>query len=125
MTNDKVALFIKSFWIVGLTLELLLIGHYADWLQLLPLSVLGIAMIGYFLMKNKTLLRVISLSTIAVGVLGIWIHLKNNYDFELEMYPQLSGWNLFTKSMTGALPVMAPGSLIPIGLLGLLITKLK
>ncbi|MEM6831595.1 MAG: hypothetical protein AAF551_13885, partial [Bacteroidota bacterium] len=85
----------------------------------------GTSIIVYFSIKKKTFLRGISLVTIAVGLLGIGIHLKNNIDFELEMYPQLNGWNLFVKSMTGALPVMAPGSLIPIGLLGLLVTKLK
>ncbi|MEM9337990.1 MAG: hypothetical protein AAGA66_04625 [Bacteroidota bacterium] len=125
MKNEKVALFIKAFWTFGLTLELLLIGHYEDWLQFLPLFAIGTSIIVYFSIKKKTFLRGISLVTIAVGLLGIGIHLKNNIDFELEMYPQLNGWNLFVKSMTGALPVMAPGSLIPIGLLGLLVTKLK
>ncbi len=124
LTNDRIARFIKVFWIAGLALELLFIGHYEDWLQYLPLIIMGVSLLIYFSTKNKKILKGISLLTILVGILGIGVHLKNNFEFELEMYPELSGWLLLKQSMTGALPVMAPGSLISVGLLGFLITRL-
>ena len=70
-------------------------------------------------------MKVVSILTILTGIMGIGLHLKNNMEFEQEMYPQLAGWDLIEGSLTGALPVLAPGALIPIGLLGLLIINLK
>lgn len=44
---------------------------------------------------------------------------QGNVEFELEMYPDLSGWKLFRDSMMGATPALAPGAMVQIGLVGL------
>jgi len=46
------------------------------------------------------------------GIAGIGFHLNNNWEFEREIYPNLSGLDFIWKVLTGAIPVTAPGSLI-------------
>ena len=53
------------------------------------------------------------------GLVGLLLHYKGNVEFELEMYPDLSGWKLFKDSMMGATPALAPGAMLQIGLVGL------
>jgi hypothetical protein len=40
-------------------------------------------------------------------------------EFELEMYPSMRGFELVAKTMTGATPVLAPGTMALLGLIGL------
>ena len=56
------------------------------------------------------------------GVVGLWLHYHGNVEFELEMYPGLAGFELFRESVTGATPTLAPGTMLELGLLGLLYT---
>ena len=53
------------------------------------------------------------------GFLGVLLHYRGNVEFELEMYPDLSGWKLLKESMMGATPALAPGAMIQVGLVGL------
>ena len=53
------------------------------------------------------------------GVLGVGLHYDGNTAFELEMYPSTSGLQLVQKAVTGATPVLAPGSIALRGLVGL------
>jgi len=124
-TNLQIALFIVLFWTFGLIFELILIGHYEGWLQYSPLIILGLGFVAYLTIKHSGIMKTISMLTVFVGIVGIGLHLKNNMEFELEMYPQLTGWDLIKGSLTGALPVLALGALIPVGLLGLMIIKIK
>jgi len=55
---------------------------------------------------------------IVSGGLGIYFHIRSNVEFELEMYPSMGGWELVRESLTGALPALAPGTMIYLGLLG-------
>ena len=68
-----------------------------------------------------TLRATMALFVIA-GVAGLVLHYKGNVEFELEMYPSLSGWELFREAVTGATPALAPGTMIQLGLLGLAFT---
>ena len=43
------------------------------------------------------------------GGIGVALHYRGNVEFELEMYPSLSGLELVRKTLTGATPVLAPG----------------
>jgi hypothetical protein len=56
------------------------------------------------------------------GVLGTWYHYTGNVEFELERTPELGGWALFQAAMGGATPALAPGTMIQLGLIGLLFT---
>ena len=111
---------------VGLIAELLLIGHYESFWQIFPLISLGLGLTSIF-MPSRSLLVVkfFYFLTIFSGVLGVVLHLKNNWEFEMEMYPGMTVAELISKSFTGALPALAPGTLIPIGLMGFLLIQLK
>jgi hypothetical protein len=56
------------------------------------------------------------------SAVGIVLHYIGNTEFELERKADLKGWALFTKSMTGATPALAPGTMAQLSLIGLLAT---
>ncbi len=68
------------------------------------------------------LFRLTMLAYVLGGMAGFWFHIGANMDFELEMYSRLSGWDLVSRTARGALPVLAPGALIQLGLIGYLYT---
>ncbi len=113
---------------VGLGTELLLLGHFAEWRQQVPLVllVLGLILLGMRLLyRGATILRLFRLTMLAfvlAGLVGLWFHLNANMEFELEMYPTLSGLELLAKSLGGAMPALAPGALVQLGLIGFLYT---
>jgi hypothetical protein len=53
------------------------------------------------------------------GFVGFYLHHASNREFELEMYPDRHGWELFVESLQGAIPSLAPGAMLQVGLLGL------
>jgi len=122
----RMALLIFIFFHIGLILELILIGHYESFWQYFPLISLGLGLSSLKLLSRSLLLvKYFYLLTIFTGVLGVILHLKNNWDFETEMYPGMGTTDLILKSLTGAIPVLAPGTLVPIGLMGFLLIQLK
>jgi hypothetical protein len=46
------------------------------------------------------------------------LHYQSNREFELETYPTMAGLELLRETLTGAIPALAPGALIHIGLIG-------
>ncbi|MDH3272174.1 MAG: hypothetical protein OEN56_12620, partial [Gemmatimonadota bacterium] len=52
---------------------------------------------------------------------GIYLHLKSNVEFELEMRPSMEGLELARESLQGAMPALAPGTMAYLGLLGLIV----
>lgn len=114
--------------VVGMGTELLLIGHTDGWYQLVPvvlLSAMAVAM-AWRLARPRRLtvwvVRTLMLSSVASGVAGVVLHYRGNEAFELEMYPTLSGAALMFETITGATPVLAPGSMALLGLVGLAAT---
>ena len=59
---------------------------------------------------------------LGAGILGVGLHYQGNNEFELEMYPSLAGVELLSKALTGATPVLAPGSMSLLGVIGLALT---
>ncbi len=115
----------------GTCSELLLLGHFEDNWQLVPVIILGIAIpvlagIQWLGLRQLTLpFRGLMVAAILSGLLGVWFHLEANYEFEIEMYPTLKGWDLLSEIMTGAIPALAPGSMVAVGLIGILYTYQK
>lgn len=119
------------FWmlalgLVGVGLELVLLGHYDGAWQWAPLVLIavGVAVVVWHLASRRRaglrplrwLMWVFALS----GIVGTWLHYRGNVEFELEMYPDLSGFALFREAMTGATPSLAPGTMILLAAIGLL-----
>ena len=113
---------------VGLGTELLLLGHFEEWRQLVPLVLLGFGLVlvaARMLYRGAIILRLFRLTMLAFvlgGMVGLWFHLSANMEFELEMYPTLTGLKLLSKALGGAMPALAPGALVQLGLVGFLYT---
>lgn len=112
----------------GALSELLLTGHYEGWEQWIPLALLslGLALGVLWFRTGKEAARrgllALGWALSGGGIVGSILHLKGNREFELEMYPDLSGLDLVVESITGATPALAPGALILLGLLAVLVT---
>jgi hypothetical protein len=110
--------------VVGTTIELLLLGHYDGWKQLIPLVLLGIAvlvLVWHGVSRGVAPVRALQflmLLFMVSGAVGVLLHYRLNVEFELEMYPATAGFQLFKKAVTGATPALAPGSMILLGLVG-------
>jgi hypothetical protein len=108
----------------GTSAELMLMGHTEGVWQNVPLILIAIGCGALGLVANKrgmTQLRVFQLVLILFvlsGVAGVLLHYKGNAEFELELNPDLSGIALFSESMKGATPALAPGTMILLGALG-------
>ena len=122
------------FMMAGTAMELYLLEHYEDVLQLIPILCIGIALLLVFILFFRRtsitmgLFKIVLGITALSGIYGTFLHLRANYEFELEMKPGAHGWDLFTESLSGALPTLAPGSMIVLALIGysyLLLLKQK
>jgi hypothetical protein len=111
--------------VCGTLAELLLLEHCEDAWQWAPIGLLAATLVTlawHALDRGPTslnVLRGLMVISMASGLLGLWLHYSGNVEFELEMYPDLSGWKLFKDSMMGATPALAPGAMVQIGLVGL------
>ena len=114
--------------LVGLGAELLLLEHFEDWRQKIPLGLLSLALlvlIWHAIDRREAPVRALQLVMvvfIAAGAIGMTLHYQGNVEFELELRPSLSGVELFRKSMMGATPALAPGAMIQLALIGLAYT---
>jgi len=110
----------------GTGTELVLLEHYEDPWQWTPLVLLAVGLLvtaAVLVRPRARVLRVfqgVMLLFVAAGLLGLYLHYDGNVEFELEMVPELAGFELFWKSVRGATPALAPGTMIQLGLLGLI-----
>lgn len=114
--------------LLGTGIELLLTGHTENLVQWIPLILIGLSLLtlGWYTWKkspgSRRVFRGIMLLSILSGGVGSLLHYRGNVEFEIESMPGLQGLELFKESMTGATPALAPGTMILIGGLGLLLT---
>jgi len=117
--------------LVGTLAELALLEHYENWKQWIPMAalVISVLVLGWQLWRPSTgsvrALRLLMVALIVAGVAGVVLHMKGNLEFERELNPGESGLTLWWEVARGATPALAPGSLIPLGLLGLLYATRK
>ena len=113
--------------ILGVGAELLLVAHWDGSFQWTPLVLLAgglFALAGLAIWRNRASRRVfqwVMVLFIAAGCLGTWLHYDGRVEFRQELDPSLAGWALFRSAMIGSTspPVLAPGVMIQMGLLGL------
>lgn len=122
-------LLILALAFIGTLAELLLLEHYEGWQQWLPLAGLALACAtgAWFVLGRspigRTVFEAVMVALVLVGVAGVILHWRGNLEFEREISPELAGWALWREVARGATPVLAPGSLVPFGLLGLLVAR--
>jgi hypothetical protein len=111
---------------VGACLDLLLLGHIEGWQQLIPFAVLclAIASLAWLRLAPGTaacrVARAAMLLTIAAGAVGMGLHYRGSMEFQRESDPSMGGLPLVRKVLLAhSPPALAPGSMILLGLFGL------
>ena len=114
---------------LGSGIELILLEHYEDTWQYLPLILLAAAVViltwNLFAPDRRSVrtLRGLMALFVLTGVAGVGLHFRGAAEFQAEMDLGQSRWTLVTKSLHAqAPPVLAPGLMVQVGLLGLLST---
>lgn len=117
--------------VLGTGAELLLLGHYETPAQYAPLALLaaGVPSLLWLRLRASAVARRTAQSLMGLfliaGAVGVALHARGNAEFELEMYPTRAGWELARETLTGATPVLAPGSMTLLGLVGLAYVQSK
>jgi hypothetical protein len=122
-------LVILTIGMAGTVVELLLLKHDEDAIQLVPLVLLGVGLasvLWHAVRPGTTSARVVRMvmtAFVAAGLAGVYYHYRANVEFQLETDPSLAGAALLWKVLAAkAPPALAPGVMIQFGLLGLTYT---
>jgi hypothetical protein len=134
LTDDVVTLggirrMLLAILLVGMTgtaVELLLLDHYEDLTQLIPLILIatGLVVVVWNAVGRARMsvaaVQIVMVLFVASGLLGVYFHYAANVEFQLEMDPALSGSALWWKVLRAkAPPALAPGTMVQLGLIGL------
>lgn len=116
---------------LGMAVELLLLAHYEEVDQLIPL-VLAAAGVGTLAWTTLApgpaallALRAVMAGFVLAGAVGVVLHFQANAEFQREIDPALGGLALFWKVVQAkAPPALAPGVMVQLGVLGWLYAHL-
>ena len=115
--------------LLGTAAELVLIEHYEDRNQLVPLIALGLglAALGWDTAAqgraSRRALRLAMLGLVASSVAGMVLHYRSNEEFQRELDPALTGRQLVLATLRSqSPPSLAPGMLGLLGALGWIAT---
>src|SRR5262245_48308890 len=108
---------------MGSGTELVLLEHFQDISQLIPLALIGLA-IGTVawtaISPGRSALRWFQIAMLLCaisGPVGVALHYRGNMEFQLESDPSAGGLALFMKVMHAkAPPALAPGAMLQLGL---------
>jgi len=121
----KLLLGALALGVLGTGGELILLRHIDTPTQWIPLVVLGVSvpvLIWHAVSPGPGSVRgvqVLMVVFIVAGVLGVALHYDGNVVFAREISPNARGFEYIRKTVAGATPVLAPGSLVLLGLVGL------
>lgn len=124
MTLSRLLLLTFVFAGLGVAAELLLLGHFEDWPQIIPLALIGLGVAAAVWDARSggpasgRFLGAMLLLMAASGIVGQVLHYRGNMEFELESDGAVGGWPLFVASMTGATPALAPGTMLLLAAVG-------
>jgi hypothetical protein len=125
----KILLAILALGMIGSLTELILLKHSEDVYQWIPLVLLGagLPVLAWQGARGSVLslrlLRWLMCGFVAAGIAGVYYHFQGSAEFKLESQPQLAGMELFWAAIrVKAPPLLAPGSMVQLGLLGLAYT---
>jgi hypothetical protein len=113
--------------LAGTLLELLLLAHYEDAWQFVPLGLI-IAALGaiawHTIRPSAAIVRgiqVVMTLFVVAGVTGVVLHLRGAAEFQREIDPSMATRELFGKALRAqSPPALAPGVMSQIGLIGLI-----
>ncbi len=111
-------LVLAIFLFGGALVELWLVGHTKDVIQLLAFAFAGagalVVVLVVFLPNATTvgILRACMLVVVAGSLFGIFEHVNGNVAFAREVEPDSATTQLFWRGLMGANPLLAPGILV-------------
>ena len=120
----KLLLGALALGVLGTSGELILLRHIDNSTQWIPLVVLGASipvLIWHAVSPGPGSVRAVQVLMavfIAAGVLGVGLHYDGNVVFAREISPDVRGFEFLRKTVAGATPVLAPGSMVLLGLVG-------
>jgi hypothetical protein len=123
----RLLLWVMLVGMLGLLVELALIEHVDDALQWIPLVALGagLVVVAALLVRPTRgwvrALQALSLAFLVAGGLGIYLHLDGNIEWEREDDPAASTADVVVRALAGTIPLLAPGALAQLGLIGLVV----
>jgi hypothetical protein len=122
----KGLLVVVALGFAGTGVDLLLLAHYEDTLQVAPFVIVSLCLlaVGWHAISrgraSLLLMRVVMAGAIAGAAAGVTLHYRGSMEFQLEMDPSLGGFDLMSRVMTSkAPPTMAPLNLAVLGLVGI------
>lgn len=115
--------------VFGIAAELLLLAHTEDvnqWIPLLLAAATVVLSAVVAIRPTRGSLRLfqgVMVLMILSGAVGMYLHLRANMEFQLEMDATLRGFALLKKSIVAkSPPALAPGAMAQLGLIGLAYT---
>ena len=112
--------------LLGTVTELLLLEHYEQLLQLVPLVLIAaaIAVVVWHVMRHDAAslraLEIVMALFVLAGFIGFAAHFSGSAEFQLDLDPSMTTWELVEKVLRAkAPPLLAPGMMLQLGLLGL------
>lgn len=125
-TIRRLLLAVITLGLIGTAIDLVLLEHYEDSWQLVPLFVIAVALvtIGAYIATGSALairaLQLVMVFCVLAGGIGFVQHYRGNLEIQMDMDPTLSRWQYFAKVMRAkAPPALAPAAIVQLGLLGL------
>lgn len=123
----RLLLALLLFGLVATATDLYLLQHFEDVNQLAPLAAIGfslMAILWHLVQGGPAPLRALQAAMVIMviaGAVGFALHFRGNMEFQLDIDPTLSGWELAMKVLRAkAPPALAPGAMAQLGLLGLI-----
>jgi hypothetical protein len=112
--------------LLGTVTELVLLEHYEQPTQFVPLVLIVAALVTLFwefrwrdTASGRAIQAVMALFVLADFV-GFVAHFYGSAEYQLELNPDMSNWELLEKILRAkAPPLLAPGMMLQLGLLGL------
>jgi hypothetical protein len=120
-------LIVLSIGLVGTGTELLLIEHYEEPVQLVPIVFIAAALavvLWHLVKRDAASVRALQgtmLLFLLAGTAGFGYHYRGAAQFQIEIDPSQSRWTIFKKAIRAkAPPVLASGIMLQWGLIGLI-----
>ena len=112
--------------LLGTVTELVLLEHYEQPMQFVPLVLIAaaVATLWWELARrdaaSRRALQIVMGLFVLAGFVGFVAHFHGSAEYQLELNPDMSNWELMEKVLRAkAPPLLAPGMMLQLGLLGL------
>ena len=112
--------------LIGTVTELILLEHYEQALQYVPLVLIAmgvVVLVWHYASQGTASLRALQIVMalfVLSGFVGMLAHFDGSMEYQLELNPDMDMWDLLEKILHAkAPPLLAPGMMMQMGLLGL------